>query len=319
MRPLYGLLVVAFAWGITSTSMAAAQIHWLGDISTDSLAGPGLFSKVVSALAGGSNNNTLELPFDVRLSAEKYLVLIRSTNELITIDRKTLKARHLKHTKNALVAPVAVVGTADDFYLSDPEQSTVFHGSDGRLVVFADSSHGLDRPTGLALDLKRGRLWIVDTGRHRVVGLSLTGLPSVEIGGRGEQDSCFNFPTFAAVDNDGSLIINDTMNGKIKKFSADGEFLWSAGGLSEEQFLFERAKGIATDGRGRIYVVDNLSDQVVVLTADGTLVNRIGTSGSGAGELWSPVGVAILGDTLVVADTQNHRLALFSIASEAGR
>ena len=309
------IAIVAFSHAIR----AEDAVRWISDIREDSLAGPGLFSRIVNVFAGGADHDRLTLPFDVCMSADHYLVLVRGTNELVAIERASLKARVVECTHDALIGPVAVTGSPDDFYISDPEQGTVFHGQGGALRVFADETAGLVRPTGLALDRDGGRLWVVDTGRHRIVCFTLNGEVLVELGSRGEADEGFNFPTFMAIDSDGALIINDTMNGQIKKFTAEGTFLWSIGGLDSENYVFERAKGVTTDDRGRIYVVDNLSDQIFVLSPDGALIDTIGVTGSGAGELWSPVGICARGDTLVVADTQNHRLALFGIESAGQR
>ena len=105
------------------------------------------------------------------------------------------------------------------------------------------------------------------------------------------------------------------MNAQVKKFTAEGRFLWSIGGLESETFLFERPKGVVCDDLGRVYVVDNLADRVLIISPDGALMDSIGVPGAGAGELWSPVGIDLAGDTLIVADTQNHRLALFDLGA----
>lgn len=302
------------AWG-----QSALDARWAGTVDDASLKGPGFFSRLVGIVAGGESSSKLGLPFDVEMTAAEYLVLSRESNSLVAVERETGKARVVDLGKAGLVAPVDVAGGREHYYISDSELGAVFVGAGNRLERFLGREQGLDRPTGLALDISRGLLWIVDTGRHQLLGYSLEGELQTVTGFRGAADSAFNYPTFVAVCEDGSIVVNDTMNGKIKKFGADGALIWAAGGFDTSSASLGRAKGVAVDDAGRIFVVDNLEDHVVVLDGDGTYVGHFGGPGNADGELWSPVGIAVCGDTVAVADTQNHRLALFSIAREAKR
>lgn len=316
-------LLIFMAACIALTGVAFAQPRppatWLGDIAEDSLAGPGLVSKLLRIVAGGENRQRLGLPFDVQIAGDEYFVLSRQSNDLVAIDRRSQKARVLHISDQPLITPVAAVGTPEHYFISDPEQNTVFVGHGTDLEVFVGTEQGLERPTGLAWDRQRNRIWVVDTGRHEVLCFDLAGKLIVAFGGRGAGDTDLNYPTFIAVAPDGSVIVNDTMNGRIKKWSSDGEFLWSSSDLLTASDPVGRAKALAIDETGRTYVVDNMEDRIVVFDSEGTQVGTFGHSGSGNGELWSPVGIAIAGDTLVVADTQNNRLALFAITREEQR
>lgn len=75
---------------------------------------------------------------------------------------------------------------------------------------------------------------------------------------------------------------------------------------------FLRPTGLAAGG-GLLYVVDPPRHDVVVLTADGTVLRRIGSRGSGDGQLSFPAAVTVASDrTLFVVDTMNFRVSHFT-------
>ena len=68
---------------------------------------------------------------------------------------------------------------------------------------------------------------------------------------------------------------------------------------------------IALSDNGSAYVLDGLHSRVVVFAPDGKLKFTFGSDGSGAGELKSPMGIAIEDEQVYIADTGNHRISLF--------
>ncbi len=98
------------------------------------------------------------------------------------------------------------------------------------------------------------------------------------------------------------------------------------GELNEEplKLVLERAKvgdlplafpgKILADAAGdRLFIADSNHNRIVITRLDGTLVETVGTSDSGAGDgpfdkatFYRPQGLALAGDSLYVADTENH-------------
>ena len=70
---------------------------------------------------------------------------------------------------------------------------------------------------------------------------------------------------------------------------------------------------VAIDGRGNIVVSDYDNHQLLVFSGkDGSLLQRVGTAGSGDGQLNMPLGVAMTREgQYVVADSRNHRVMVF--------
>jgi DNA-binding beta-propeller fold protein YncE len=68
-------------------------------------------------------------------------------------------------------------------------------------------------------------------------------------GGRGTGKGEFDSPTAIAVDPNGNVLVADTNNGRVEKFSPSGTFVTSIG-------QFEAPNGIAIDRGGNIYVAE---------------------------------------------------------------
>eukprot|EP01012_Entosiphon_sulcatum_P051831 TRINITY_DN7118_c0_g1_i1.p1 TRINITY_DN7118_c0_g1~~TRINITY_DN7118_c0_g1_i1.p1 ORF type:complete len:2111 (+),score=215.11 TRINITY_DN7118_c0_g1_i1:17-6349(+) len=143
----------------------------------------------------------------------------------------------------------------------------------------------------------------------------------------------FNAPQGVAVDASGNIYIADTSNHKIRKVTAAGVVSTLAGTGSAGDAVagpvagtvatFRFPGGLATDGTN-IYVADTFNHVIrKVVIADGTTSTLAGTAGSfgtttgllGVGKLNNPLGVAISGTDLYVADTSNHAVRKIVIAT----
>jgi DNA-binding beta-propeller fold protein YncE len=93
-------------------------------------------------------------------------------------------------------------------------------------------------------------------------------------GGRGSGDGQFDSPTGIAVDRSGDVLVADTGNGRIEKFSPDGAFLSAIGikGTGYEQL--GAPNGIAIDRTGNTYAADASRHRVEKLAPDGTVIDE---------------------------------------------
>ena len=84
--------------------------------------------------------------------------------------------------------------------------------------------------------------------------------------GRGSDKGQFDAPTAMALDGNGNILVADTGNGRIEKFSSNGTFLTSIG-------QFEAPNGIAVDHAGNIYVAEiGSKHRIQKLGPDGTFI-----------------------------------------------
>jgi len=184
---------------------------------------------------------------------------------------------------------------------------------------------------------------------------SLSSLPEGVIsmfkGGRGTGKGEFDSPAGIAVDPNGNVLVADTNNGRVEKFSPTGTFVTSIG-------QFEAPNGIAIDRAGNIYVaeigskhrvqklapdggfiaewkgpepgfygprriaigpddsiyvVDSGHNRIVKFNPDGQVLASWGSEGSGDGQFKGISSVAVdpMNNKLYVADPLNSRIQVF--------
>jgi DNA-binding beta-propeller fold protein YncE len=127
------------------------------------------------------------------------------------------------------------------------------------------------------------------------------GVTNMFVGGKGSGKGEFDSPTAIAVDPSGNILVADTGNGRIEKFSPTGTFVTSIG-------QFEAPNGIAIDHTGNIYVAEiGSKHRVQKLGPDGTFIAQW------APGLYGPRRIAIgPDDSVYVVDSGHNRIVKFS-------
>jgi DNA-binding beta-propeller fold protein YncE len=177
------------------------------------------------------------------------------------------------------------------------------------------------------------------------------GVTNMFEGGRGTGKGEFDSPTAIAVDPNGNVLVADTNNGRIEKFSPTGTFVTSIGqfeapnGIAIDRggniYVAEigskhRVQKLAPDGRfiaewkgpepgfygprriaigpdDSIYVVDSGRNRIVKFNPDGQVLASWGSEGSGDGQFKGISSVAVdpMNNKLYVADPLNSRIQVF--------
>lgn len=187
-----------------------------------------------------------------------------------------------------------------------------------------------------ALVAANGDIYIVDSGNKRVRRVTSNGVIST-VAGTGQQgfagegdlatNARFDNLRDIAQDLNGSLLVLDSNNQRIRRFTAGGRISTIAGsgvyGFFGDQGRADQAQlaspwGIAVDRTGVVYIGDTQNNRVRKISTDGVISTVAGLNGAGfagdAGQasfarLNRPTGVAVDGSgNLYVADTGNHRV-----------
>jgi uncharacterized protein (TIGR03663 family) len=193
------------------------------------------------------------------------------------------------------------------------------------------SAEELAQPTGLAVD-RQGRVYVADTGNHRIQVFDADGSLEQTIGSFGQGEGQFHEPRGVAVDRQGNIYVADTWNARIVKLSRSGRWLrtWGEGdedlgngrmvtrtGATQEGNLqaplgFFGPRGVAVDADGNVYIVDTGNKRIVVTDDEGTYLYQWGAAGSEAGKFNEPTTIAFdSGGNAYVADTWNGRVQVF--------
>jgi DNA-binding beta-propeller fold protein YncE len=91
-------------------------------------------------------------------------------------------------------------------------------------------------------------------------------------GDKGVGKGQFDAPTGIATDVNGNILVADTGNSRIEKFSPSGTFLSTLGVKGNDEVQLAAPNGIAIDGDGNIYVADVGSHRILKLGVDGTFI-----------------------------------------------
>jgi len=136
------------------------------------------------------------------------------------------------------------------------------------------------------------------------------GVTNMFDGGRGSDRGQFDAPTGIAVDVSGNILVSDTNNGRVEKFSATGTFLSTMGIKGIGYGQLGAPNGIAIDRVGNIYVADASKHVVEKLASDGTVVDE--WKGPAPG-FYGPRRIAVgPDDSVYVLDQGRTRIAKFS-------
>jgi DNA-binding beta-propeller fold protein YncE len=209
-------------------------------------------------------------------------------------------------------APAGLALAPGLVFVSDAELQAVFVLDRAGQPLRSFGRGRLQRPTGLARDAARGRLYVADTGAHDIKVFSDGGDLLAVIGRRGSGPGEFNFPTHLAY-ADGALYVTDTLNHRVQVFDAETHVPRRAlGTLGLRVGELVRPKGVGVDGEGNVYVVESYHDSLLVFNAQGEFLLPIGGTGTATGRFYLPAGVWVDARNRVhVADMFNGRIVLF--------
>ena len=335
---LCGLTLLAFAGSETNRDPedrgeivwpkppARARIRYVETISSAKdlkLKQGSLFKRVVKKIVGISDaDSSIVFPYGITTDSQSRIIVVDSKSRLVHVfDERDKKYFSLKAPKDErFVSPIGVaVDGADNIYISDSYT--------GKILVFAISGKFLrrlgpdegqfDRPTGIAIDKKRGHLYVVETRKGEIQVLNLNGAELFKFGKRGTDDGEFNRPTQICIRGD-RVYVTDTLNARIQIFDPDGKFISAIGDLGDAVGDLDKPKGVAIDSEQHIYVVGGLNDLVTIFDQQGNFLLAFGGTGGRRGEFYLPTAIHIDDDdNIYVSDTYNRRVQVFKYLREA--
>jgi tripartite motif-containing protein 71 len=126
----------------------------------------------------------------------------------------------------------------------------------------------------------------------------------------------YDDPAGIALAGDGTVLVVDTSNNRVERFTSGGRYLGGFGrrgldkGFVEVRLTnrFFQPEGIALGPGGAIFVADTGNDRVMKFSPGGHFRKRLGKHGSYPGEYVQPWGIAVGGRSVFVADQGNYRI-----------
>jgi len=222
-----------------------------------------------------------------------------------------------------LARPVGIALDAEEnLYVVEQEKKgiSVFNRK-GEVIRFI-SDPSIEKPTGVAVDRVRGRIYLADTAHtkspeHTVKIFDWQGKLVGSLGhGKGGADGQFLFPTYVHVDKQGSVYVTDTLNSRVQVFDADGKYVKRFGERGNSWGMFDKPKGVATDSFGNVYIVDSGWSNVQIFNQKGQVLLFFGGRGPIPGMLQNPAPIAIdEKNRIYVGDYLNHRVEVYQLVN----
>ncbi|XP_063605280.1 RING finger protein nhl-1-like isoform X4 [Penaeus indicus] len=114
-----------------------------------------------------------------------------------------------------------------------------------------------NEPSGVAASLDGSRVYVVDTGNHRIkVFDGMTGERVLVFGSRGQHKGQFESPECIAVDAEGFILVGDSGNGRVQVFRPNGNFVRYLGTRGNCHGEFGWVSGIAVSKNLDVVVTD---------------------------------------------------------------
>lgn len=278
-------------------------------------AGIKLFYWLVGLFDGAEEKITLRRPQGGTVDAQGRVYVTDISNHAVFVFDQVagkLLVWNQAQDKRNFVTPIGIVmGAGGQILVADAELGRVFRLDREGKPLGSFGKDVLKRPTGLARDAQRGRVYVSDTHAHDIKVFDDEGNLLEILGGRGEGEGELNFPTHLAFSGD-KLYVTDAMNARVQIFDADGK---SAGTLGQRGLYFgqfTRPKGVTVDGLGNIYVVESFYDNLLVFNSQGKFLMPIGGTGKDVGQFYLPSGVwSDPQGRIYVADMFNGRIVIF--------
>jgi len=164
----------------------------------------------------------------------------------------------------------------------------------------------------------------------RVYGLAADSIIAVgvsagrRIGSRGSEPGMFNNPRGLALDASGKFWVVDTGNGRLQKFSIEGNLLQVIGKPGSGEGEFDSPGSVAISRKGNLFVADTGNKRVQVFNARGMFLGMFGKPGKLSGQFSEPADITVdAGEHVYIADRGNNRIAKYdsngTLVWEAGR
>ncbi|MBI5075457.1 MAG: 6-bladed beta-propeller [Nitrospirae bacterium] len=251
---------------------------------------------VADALFGEEKVDAMAKPYGVAVD-KQGVIYVSDPGKVFLFDLKN-KSYDFIGTEagiGKLSFPVGMSFSEDGrLFVTDISQDRVFVYRGKKYAGVFGQKGELESPSGVAVDDKRGVLYVVDSKKHYVAVYSLKDSNLIRtIGSRGTAEGQFNYPSNITIDAEGKLYVVDTGNFRVQVFDAQGKFLRKIGQLGDLPGTLARPKGVAVDSEGHIYVVDTAFSNFQIFDQEGHILLSVGGPGDPPGKFWLPAGIAI--------------------------
>jgi len=184
-----------------------------------------------------------------------------------------------------------VADSSGNVYVADSEQRIIFVFDLEKKTLRFLGLGSLAGPVGLAIDNKRGIVFVSDSRLKKVMAINKNmDIITFTLGSPGE----FLSPSGMVYDeNKERLYVSDTMAHIVKVFDKDGNPLFTIGKRGSQDGEFNFPSYLAVDKNSKLYVVDAFNFRVQIFDSEGKFIKKFGRLGDSSGYFSRPHGIAV--------------------------
>lgn len=305
------------------------KIEWIGVYSSQNDFAKTSGQIFKESIVGQTDSKTFQKPWGVVSDGEgKIYVTDTQAGAVIVYDlnAKTVEYLGKENFEGLFATPMGVaLDGSGNVYVSDSKKNKVFvFTKEGAPLRAIGDDTTLDRPTGIAINARTGRLYVPNVGSSRIAVFDLAGKHLFSFGRMGSIERYFNRPPAVAIDSKGNVIVSDAVNARIQVFDQDGKFIRAFGQRGDGLTDFQQIKGVAVDKDDNIYVVDGRANRFLIFNQAGEPLLVIGGAAAVRvmgklvpGGFLLPQGIYIdKNNTIYIVDSLNARFQIFQVVDD---
>jgi DNA-binding beta-propeller fold protein YncE len=166
-----------------------------------------------------------------------------------------------------------------------------------------------------------GNIYVADAGNNRIDRFTPAGAVISPAWAGTSPAAQLVRPIGVKVDASGNVYVADALNNKIEVLSPTGSVMTTFGSVGTGNGQFSEIRGVAVGGGAatpNVYASDVTGYRIEQFTNSGAFISAITSAKPAKGKFNEPIGIATTTTGLVVADSANQRIDLFtSVASGA--
>jgi sugar lactone lactonase YvrE len=298
------------------------RLEFVGNYSSEESFEKSAGQLFVKEMLGARGQATFATPFGIAADGKGvvYISDIHLHNvRIYDFNQKTVNFL----TKNTQMGtPLGLeLDSKGNLYIADAAAGKVLvYGPDHQPLKTFSYQEELVKPAYLAIDEKRGRLYVSDGVKHKIIVFSLAGDYLFSIGQHGGDSGMFYSPQGLAIGPDGNLYVADMFNARIQVLTPEGEFIRMFGERGDQPGQFENPKDLAFDSAGNLHVLEGRRSDLLTFTPEGRILLITGggkpdTSPFGFG---APRSIAIdANDRIYIAEATNKRFTIWQYMGES--
>jgi DNA-binding beta-propeller fold protein YncE len=269
------------------------HIQYLHTFSNENDVGGGGGALGKFLLGSDDNISPVNKPYGTSIKDGKVYVVDTRGAGYAVFDMKLEEFRFVVGSGGGfLKKPINIfIDAVGNKYITDTGRNQVLMFDVEDRFVRAYGQEGQFKPSDV--EVVDDRIYISDLQKHSIHVLNKKNGETISIfSSAGSGPEQLFHPTNITVGGN-FLYVADTTNGRIQKFTLEGEHVNSIGKLGVNLGEFARPKGVAVDRDNRLYVVDAAFENVQIFNQEGKLLLFFGEPGRELSNINLPTAIAI--------------------------